>query len=236
MNEYIIGGPAGNEAHNKIDKARKLALPNLEDPISLYQKKARFCQTTPEDSHLSVIFKLRETFSNKCDYLEIGSLFGFSMVNATQSKTQGKFVGVDLFESSGKIFVNDYTPDISERNLSKSKTESLVDQCNIHNHEINFIKGNSQSNSTFSKVLNVSDHYDLMFLDGDHSFAGTFNDFKKYSPLLRKGGFLLFDDHDYDTISSVMDIVKNMDGEYEWIDWPEYSPKFSGFFLKLIKD
>ena len=28
MNEYIIGGPAGNEAHNKIDKARKLAQPN----------------------------------------------------------------------------------------------------------------------------------------------------------------------------------------------------------------
>ena len=87
--------------NSKIENARKLDLPDLTDAISLYKKEARFCQKTPENSHLTVIYKLRESFGENCDYLEIGSLFGFSMVNATRSKTSGKFVGVDKGDING---------------------------------------------------------------------------------------------------------------------------------------
>jgi len=74
-----------------------------------------------------------------------------------------------------------------------------------------------------------------MFIDGDHSFLGTFNDFKKYSPHLRKGGYLLFDDQDYNEIKRVVDIIKNdYKDEYQWIEWDGYSPKFPGFFLKNV--
>lgn len=220
--------------NKKINDAKKLSLPDLDEAISLYKKEARFCQKTPENSHLTVIYKLRESFGENCDYLEIGSLFGFSMVNATRSKTSGKFVGVDLFENTGRIAMNDYTPDIVERNLSKNKTQSLVDQCNIHNHNVNFIMGNSQDQNVYDKVLNVSNEFDLMFIDGDHSFNGTFNDFEKYSPHLRSGGYLLFDDQDYPEIRKVVEIIKHdYKGEYEWVEWNEYAPKFPGFFVKL---
>ena len=221
--------------NSKIESARKLNLPDLTDAIDLYEREARFCQQTPHDSHLSVIFKLRETFGETCDYMEIGSLFGFSMVNATRSKTKGKFVGVDLFENTGKICVNDYRPDVFERGLSKKKTETLVEKCNIHKHEVKFISGNSQHDDTYKHVLDVSEEFDMMFIDGDHSFLGTFNDFEKYSPHLRKGGYLLFDDQDYNEIKKVVDIIKNdYKNEYQWIEWNGYSPKFPGFFLKNV--
>ena len=221
--------------NSKIESARKLNLPDLTDAIDLYEREARFCQLTPHDSHLSVIFKLRETFGETCDYMEIGSLFGFSMVNATRSKTKGKFVGVDLFENTGKIFVNDYRPDVLERGLSKKKTETLVEKCNIHGHEIKFISGNSQHDDTYKRVLDVSEEFDMMFIDGDHSFPGTFNDLEKYSPHLRKGWYLLFDDQDYSEIKKVVDIIKNdYKNEYQWIEWDGYSRKFPGFFLKNV--
>jgi cephalosporin hydroxylase len=221
--------------NSKVENAKKLDLPDLTDAIDLYEREARFCQLTPEDSHLSVIFKLRETFGDTCDYMEIGCLFGFSMVNATRSKTKGKFVGVDLFENTGKIDINDYTPDIKERNLCKEKTESLVERCNINNHKINFIQGNSQDDSTLKKVLSISEEYDIMFIDGDHSFQGTYGDFKKYSPYLKSGGYLLFDDQDYTGIKRVIEIIKNdYKDQYTWVDWKGYKPKFSGFFIKNV--
>ena len=217
-----------------VSKARELDLPELSDAISLYEREARFCQGNPADSHLTVIYKLREAHPVECNYLEIGSLFGFSMVNATRSKTPGKFVGIDLFETSGQIAMNNYSPDVELRGLSKEKTTRLVETCNIHNHKINFILGNSDSDDIFKKTLEISPEFDLMFIDGDHSYEGCLRDFKIYSPLLKVGGFLLFDDQDYPEIHQVMNEIKRSCKEqYEWIEWPEYSKKFSGFFRKI---
>jgi predicted O-methyltransferase YrrM len=217
-----------------IKKAKNLELPQLMDAVIVYEREARFCQANPEDSHLTVIYKLRQSFPEKCDYLEIGSLFGFSMVNATRSSTPGKFVGIDLFETTGQVAMNNYSPDVELRGLSKEKTTRLVQTCNIHNHEVNFILGNSQSDDIFKKALEVSDEFDVMFIDGDHSYEGCLKDFKKYSPHLRIGGFLLFDDQDYPEVQKViLDILNNHSDEFEWIEWPQYAPKFSGFFRKI---
>lgn len=42
---------------------------------------------------------------------------------------------------------------------------------------------------------------DLLFIDGDHSYEGVSTDFKLYSPLVRKGGVIVFHDivEDYST-------------------------------------
>lgn len=36
--------------------------------------------------------------------------------------------------------------------------------------------------------------YDALFIDGDHSFAGTWSDYSNFKPLIRKGGILGFHD------------------------------------------
>lgn len=38
--------------------------------------------------------------------------------------------------------------------------------------------------------------YDLMIIDGDHSYAGVKTDFENYSPFVRPGGYIIFDDYD----------------------------------------
>jgi predicted O-methyltransferase YrrM len=219
---------------DKIEMAQDTPLPDLSDAIQLYTQKARFCQEDPANSHLSVIYRLRESYGERCDYLEIGCLFGFSMVNATRSKTPGKFVGIDLFESTGKITMNDYTSDVVDRDLSLAKTTKLVKQCNIHNHDISFIQGNSQWSSVQRKILSIAPTgFDMVFIDGDHSFEGTYGDFSLYGPSLRPGGYMLFDDQDYPEIARVIVKIKNEHSKhYEWVPWEGYAPKFRGFFKK----
>jgi len=208
-------------------------LPDLSDAIDVYTRHARFCQPTPENSHLSLLYKIRELHDKECNYLEIGTLFGFSMVNASRSSTKGKFVGIDLFETTGKIYVNDYTPDIRHRNLSIGKTTRLVETCNIHNHDIELILGNSTLDTTYDRAVNICSNYHLMFIDGDHSYEGTLRDFLKYTPLLESGGYLLLDDQDYPDIEAVIKTIRtDFKDEYEWVPWPEYAPKFNGFFIK----
>jgi predicted O-methyltransferase YrrM len=202
----------------------------LENAIDLYTKEARFAQINPKHSHLQVIYDIKEKMET-CNYLEIGSLFGFSMIHPILSKTPGVNIGIDLFEDGGEIGINNYNPDILERGLSKEKTTRLVSQCNVHNHDFTFIQGNSLSNDTYSKVTSICEEFDIIFIDGDHSYEGTKNDFNKYSPLLKKGGYLMFDDQDYDEIGRVCSELRSGD-LYEWIP-SSWAPKMNGYFRKL---
>ena len=52
------------------------------------------------------------------------------------------------------------------------------------------IAGNSK------EVLLPSENiYDLVFIDGDHSYEGCRHDVDRFAPLVREGGCLIMDDH-----------------------------------------
>ena len=50
---------------------------------------------------------------------------------------------------------------------------------------------------------------DLLFIDGNHSFDAVCNDFNNYKNLVRKGGFIVFDDYGF--ISEVSRAVNHID-------------------------
>lgn len=60
--------------------------------------------------------------------------------------------------------------------------------------KIHLIRANSHSISTFKKIkiLLKNKSVDFLFIDGDHS--GVKEDFKMYSPLVRRGGMIAFHD------------------------------------------
>lgn len=68
---------------------------------------------------------------------------------------------------------------------------------------LTYIKGNSQNSEAREAVkqqLGVEDvtrpleMLDILFIDGDHSYAGVKTDFLTYSPLVKKGGLVVFHD------------------------------------------
>lgn len=52
--------------------------------------------------------------------------------------------------------------------------------------------------------------YDVLIIDGDHSFDGVKFDFENYAPLVRPGGYILFDDYD---VPEWPDIKRYVDNE-----------------------
>ena len=59
-----------------------------------------------------------------------------------------------------------------------------------------FVVGSSQDVNNFDKIRNKCDKYDLIFIDGDHSYDGVRNDILSWFPKIKIGGFIC--GHDFD--------------------------------------
>jgi len=121
-------------------------------------------------------------------YLEIGVHNGTSMsyvVNQTVKPVQ--CIGIDLFSSTERYARDHITIARSEQNITRLNTSHST---------IHLLKGDSQSESMVKRVQNALLYkpVDLLFIDGDHEFAGVERDFLLYSPFVRSGGLIVFDD------------------------------------------
>jgi len=73
------------------------------------------------------------------------------------------------------------------------------------------IIGNSQHSRVIETVKKMSEiHlYDILFIDGDHSYEGAKNDFEQYESILRPGGYLMF--HDSEHIEHLKELCYEID-------------------------
>ncbi len=53
----------------------------------------------------------------------------------------------------------------------------------------------SQDKDVIDLVKNNVGEIDILFIDGDHTYKGVINDFENYSKLVKKGGYIIFDDY-----------------------------------------
>ncbi len=65
-------------------------------------------------------------------------------------------------------------------------------------HEWCFFHGNSQTVEMKKEVSSYCDSFDLIFIDGDHSYEGVKKDFENYRSLLSDRGVIMFHDVDPD--------------------------------------
>lgn len=56
-----------------------------------------------------------------------------------------------------------------------------------------FIQGDSQKPETILPQL-AGLHFDILFIDGDHTYEGVTNDLKNYAPLVKDGGVIIMHD------------------------------------------
>ena len=131
------------------------------------------------------LFSLRELLKNKIEhYLEIGVHNGCSMGYILWSEYKINCYGIDLFEDS-------FYPDKLQLDPIKKK----LDIVNKHNHSFELIKGNSSNTEIINKVKNMNIKFDIIFIDGDHTYEGVKLDFFNYASFLKDDGLLIFDDY-----------------------------------------
>ncbi len=80
-------------------------------------------------------------------------------------------------------------------NFSDCMTNQKIMEEKIKKNNWKVIIGNSQNSETVNQVLKFLNgkKLDLLFIDGDHEET-VFKDYSNYSPLVRRGGLIIFHD------------------------------------------
>lgn len=123
-------------------------------------------------------------------YLEIGVHNGTSMSYVLRDAPRPLHcIGIDLFESTIRRYRKD--------NLQLERTRKSLEASNTAGSQVTLIQGNSTRPETVAaakEALGSATKADLVFIDGDHEYKGVKADIKLYAPLVKPGGFLVFDD------------------------------------------
>ena len=131
--------------------------------------------------HYHILYDIANTFSSEKEvlYVEIGCYAGGSACLMLQ-RPNTKVISIDL----GKP-------------ISQSVVKNNVKKLNIHENYFDYIEGSSQDEKTIQnlKSLILDKKIDILFIDGDHSYTGVQEDFKKYKDFVNSGGFIVFDDY-----------------------------------------
>ena len=127
--------------------------------------------------HYHILFDIAATYPDEylLNYLEIGCYAGGSaclLLHRPNTDVTSIDLGIPIDE-----------------NIVKHNIDSL----NLHNNNFRYIKGNSKEKSTYSRVSDKL--YDIIFIDGDHSYSGVISDFEMYSTLIKENGYIIFDDY-----------------------------------------
>ena len=86
--------------------------------------------------------------------------------------------------------------------------------------------GMSEENFTLIKTLSTEPEaleaaakrkYDLLVIDGDHSYAGVKTDFENYAHLVKLGGYIIFDDYGSADWPEVQKYVDDELGESDFV-------------------
>ena len=115
----------------------------------------------------------------------------------------------------------------------KIKLHEQIDQ----NKDLRFILGDSHSQSTCDKVEEVTNgSIDFLFIDGDHSYDGVKADYRRYEPLVAKGGIIAFHDiqHEHDRVG-VDRLWDELKEEYETVEIDVSPDKTTGGIGILYK-
>lgn len=120
-------------------------------------------------------------------YLEIGVHNGASMSYVISQESAVRCVGIDLFDKAKSHYEKDLlTEEKAFNNISRNKGNE--------NSEIKLIRGCSRKPSTYESI--EGREFDLIFIDGDHSYKGVKSDFTRGKKYLKEGGFLVLDDYE----------------------------------------
>lgn len=126
--------------------------------------------------------------------LEIGSLYGISLAilyNHIATRFDNKLV-VCLDPLHGF-----YGEDQQDAVLNVSINESVVlrnmKMTNVPESDFKLVKHYSTEQRAIDAAKDIN--FNVLIIDGDHSYEGVKFDFENYFPLLQSGGYVIFDDY-----------------------------------------
>lgn len=151
---------------------------------------------------------LREKFSVRFCYLEIGVAAGASMcaISFHQKKSSiEKYAGIDTFDDS---------PRSEESGPSHCGIEIADRNIRYFGLGTNFalFQGNSVAKSVRDRALRYLRHdIHLLYIDGDRRAEGALTDFSIYGKAVVPGGVVIFNDYHNNDFKGLTDMIDKLD-------------------------
>ena len=176
--------------HKKLDYSLEVVESINKDMIGRVAMNA-------EHGATHILYLVKELMGDACKkVLDIGTLWGGSMLTMMQTVYKSHYVSIDYFNGYYKSRTGLTEDPVSGGTNTISSVNSNVVKHNKHKHLYNLIEGSSHDSSVIEKVNSIlGSSIDLLFIDGDHTKKGVIQDWDDYAKLVSEGGIVIFDDY-----------------------------------------
>jgi FkbM family methyltransferase len=175
-------------------KLNRRAIGYLAHKICLSEDNCSGRLATSVQDMLLRILVARSTKSQYLSVIEIGALFGISLGTIYET-CRGCFKNVHLtaIDPLEGYYDKSSLDIITQVPISRNVLEHNMRQMDVVESDITIIQELSTNESALKKAGDK--RYNLLIIDGDHSYIGVKFDFEHYYPLIEPGGFIIFDDY-----------------------------------------
>ena len=142
------------------------------------------CNSTLSNADRLFLFSETGSHIQNGKILEIGSYLGASAIILAEALKQNS-----QNISEPKVYCVDTWQNDAMTEGLRDTYQTFLDNTKNWSNIVLPVRGNSQS------VVLPEEEYDVVFIDGDHSYEGCRSDVQRFAPLVREGGCLILDDH-----------------------------------------
>lgn len=161
--------------------------------------------TTVQDMLLRILVA-RSVKSRELSILEIGSLFGINLAILYEAcRDFFEDIHLSAIDPLDGYYDKSRTDLITQVPITRSVFEHNMRQADVPQEDITLIQGLSTDEAVLQQA--GQKQYNLLVIDGDHSYKGVKFDFDHYLAAVDVGGYIIFDDYSTDHWPEVTDYV-----------------------------
>jgi len=157
------------------------------------------------------------------EILEIGSLFGINLA-ILYDNCGGRFEAIHLtaIDPLDGYYKTSLFDIVTNTPINRDTFEHNMRISGVKSEAFTLVQKLSTEERTLARVGKKS--YNFLIIDGDHSYNGIKFDFENYLPMVRKGGYIIFDDYNSDEWPDVskyinFEVKNNKQVKYVGNEW-----------------
>jgi predicted O-methyltransferase YrrM len=148
--------------------------------------------TTIEDAVLRTLVAASAK-GDTLNVLEIGTLFGIGLAmiydHARPNFKSVHLTAIDPLEG----YYDKKVEDVTGQSVDEATFRRNLANAGVPETDYTLIQAFSTDDAAIKAASRSS--YDVLIIDGDHSYAGVKVDFVLYAPFVKRGGYIIFDDY-----------------------------------------